>query len=131
MHGAHLVHHWARTQTVVSLSSAEAELNALLKAGSELLGAIEFCKDLGLQLTPLLKSDSSAAQGILSRRGSGKVKHLETKQLWLQDKVRTGKLSIQKVSRQMNPADVLTHHCSRDILNFHSISLGLELVNFY
>ena len=31
--------------------------------------------------------DSSAAKGIASRRGLGKVRHIEVHQLWLQDKV--------------------------------------------
>ena len=31
--------------------------------------------------------DSSAARGILSRRGTGRVRHLSTKILWAQDAV--------------------------------------------
>ena len=38
MRGRHLIVHWSRTQQLVALSSAEAELNAAVKAAQEGLG---------------------------------------------------------------------------------------------
>ena len=38
MLGGHLLMHWSSTQSTVSLSSAEAELNAIIKAFSETSG---------------------------------------------------------------------------------------------
>ena len=43
-----------------------------------------------------INGDSSAIQGILARRGCGAIKHLEVKQLWLQEQVRRGKVDVQK-----------------------------------
>ena len=37
--GSHVVKHWSRTQAAVALSSAEAELAALIKGSTEVLGA--------------------------------------------------------------------------------------------
>ena len=51
-----------------------------------------------------INGDSSAVKGILARRGCGKVKHLEVKQLWLQEQVRSGKVDFQKD----NPSGALT-----------------------
>ena len=36
MRGAHVISHWARTQQLIALSSAEAELNAATVAGQGL-----------------------------------------------------------------------------------------------
>ena len=69
MHGGHLVQHYSKTQAGVALSSAEAELNAALKMGCELLGIAEFLKEMKLDLKVRMIGDSSAAKGILSRRG--------------------------------------------------------------
>ena len=81
---------------------------------------------MGLQLTPVIRGDSSAAHGILARRGAGKVKHLETKQMWLQDVVRQGKLTLEKVPRNINPADLLTHHSTRQVMTNCSSMMNVE-----
>jgi len=68
----------------VALSSAESELNAFVKASTEALGLISLAKEMMIQTTAKVMGDSSAAQGIVSRRGTGRVKHLRTLQLWVQ-----------------------------------------------
>ena len=50
---------------------------------------------LDLRLRP--HSDSTAASGVCRRRGLGKVRHLAVADLWLQDKVGAGDLTIHKV----------------------------------
>ena len=56
-----------------------------------------------------LRGDSSASHGTLQRLGSGRVKHLQTRQLWLQEKVYAGEVSVEKIARKINWADSLTH----------------------
>ena len=48
MHGSHAVLHWSRTQQLVALSSAEAELNASIKAAQEALGLRQTALEIGL-----------------------------------------------------------------------------------
>ena len=79
MRGDHLLMHYSRTQQVVSLSSAEAELHALCKAASEGLAAANMSRELYMPLPLRLLTDSSAARGIVQRAGCGKVKHLDVK----------------------------------------------------
>ena len=55
-------------------------------------------------------TDSSAAKGIVNRVGCGKVKHLEARQLWIQDAVRRKVIEVKKVGREINISDALTHH---------------------
>ena len=113
MHGKHLLQHWSRTQQLVALSSAEAELNAAVKAGQEGLCVAHLCEELGARVFVYLKGDSSANHGIITRQGTGKVKHLSVRQLWLQEQVSLGGIAHVKVPRLINGADVLTHHWTR------------------
>ena len=75
-----------------------------------------------------INSDSSAVKGILARRGCGKVKHLEVKQLWLQEQVRSGKIEFQKISRKNNLCDALTHHYTREEVKKHFSHMGIEFM---
>ena len=126
MHGSHLIHHWSRTQAGVALSSAEAELNAMLKAGQELICIRQFLSEMLVKKRLVISGDSSAAKGILCRRGCGKVKHLEVKQLWLQEKVAGGVVKIHKIPRRQNMSDALTHHWCRPDNAHHFRGMGIE-----
>ena len=58
----------------------------------------------------VLLTDSSAAKGIVMRQGAGKVKHLDIKSLWIQERENIGDLKVLKVPRLENWSDLLTHH---------------------
>ena len=85
-------------------------MNAALKLGCEMVGITQLCHELGYIMRTKMSGDSSAVKGMLGRKGCGKVKHLEVKQLWLQEKVRAGKIDFLKAPRKLNPSDALTHH---------------------
>ena len=55
-----------------------------------------------------LGTDSSAAKSFVCRRGLGKMRHLEIRDLWLQAEVEQGKLEVHKVRGDQNPADLMT-----------------------
>ena len=63
--------------------------------------------------------------GDSSRRGCGKVKHLEVKQFWLQEQVRSGKVDFHEVSRINNPSDAL-NHCIKEEAKNHFKHVSLE-----
>ena len=113
MHGAHCLLTWSRTQQLIALSSAEAELNASVKAAQEGLSLKHMAEELGDTVWLRLRGDSSANDGILKRSGAGKVKHLSIRQLWLQEKVEEGTLWHEKIPRPTNCADAMTHHFTR------------------
>ena len=112
MRGSHLLSHWSRTQQVVSLSSAEAELNGMCKAAAEGLGARNMAQELLAPLDLEILTDASAARGVIQRQGAGRVKHLTIKQLWVQERESCGELSVEKIPRARNFADLMTHHWS-------------------
>ena len=70
--------------------------------------------DLGHRVRVEVRTDSSAAKGISSRRGLGKVRHIELNQLWLQDQVARGKVSVRKIRGEDNISDSLTKHSNHE-----------------
>ena len=50
--------------------------------------------------------------GICQRQGLGKLRHVDTRALWLQQKVRRGEVELRKVKGTENPADLFTKHLS-------------------
>ena len=75
--------------------------------------------ELGEQLDIRSLCDSSAARGILTRAGAGRVRHLELIQLWVQEHVADGKVRVQWLPRKQNPADALIHGCTKVDLARH------------
>ena len=76
---------WTKSQSNIALSSGEAELNSSVKAISETLGVINLWEELmKSQLHATVRVDSSACKGMLMRNGIGRMKHLSTRQLWVQ-----------------------------------------------
>ena len=110
LHGEHLLCHWSRTQATIALSSGEAELNASVKGASEALGLRTMAHEIGMKLKIDLMGDSSAAKGIMLRTGAGSIKHLCTKQLWIQERVLSKGIIPYKIKRDYNIADLCTHH---------------------
>ena len=105
--------HWSKSQSNVALSSAEAELNPTVKGLSELIGLYHLIEETQrVTVNLVLCTDASACKGMLLRHGTGKVKHLFVKQLWAQECVRAYDVTIQRVPREQNPSDVLTHSVS-------------------
>ena len=109
MFGEHVIKHWSSTQTLISLSSGEAEYYGCVRAGSHGLGIKSMLSDLGVKEKRLrVKTDASVAKSLASRRGLGGIRHIEVNQLWLQEKVNNGTIEIEKVKGEINRADVLT-----------------------
>ena len=113
LYGSHLLAFWARTQQCIALSSCESEVNALIKGGVEGLGIKHMLQQCGEDPGFGLLTDASAAKGLCARQGAGRVKHLTVRQLWAQEKEAQGVLKIHKVPREVNAADMITHHWGR------------------
>ena len=87
---------------------------------------MSIAKDLGITWDLTLRTDSTAAIGITRRRGLGKIRHLATADLWVQDKVRAGDFRLEKVAGSENVADILTKYVDRSTLQKHLASMGLR-----
>ena len=111
----------------MTLSSGEAEFYWLVKAAGAGLGHQSLVRDMGMRLPVCIWTDSSAALGISTRSGLGKLRHLETHTLWVQEKVRVGAIAVRKVRGEVNPADLFTKHLpSKDKLRQLTFLFGCE-----
>ena len=126
LRGSHLVKHWSSTQKAVTLSSAEAELCGIVKGCTEALGIQSLGRDLGVSAKVRVHTDSAAAAGICRRSGIGRVRHLAVGQLWVQEGLRRGDFQLFKVRGEANPADALTKHLARDLLDAHLRAMSLR-----
>ena len=104
--GGGILKSWSKTQGPVALSSGEAEYYSMVRGTVEGIGLQTLAKDLGWDLELRLFVDSSAAKSIASRKGLGKVRHLEVRHLWLQQAVREKKVALRKVEGKLNPSDL-------------------------
>ena len=101
---------WTSTQATVALSSAEAELVALVRASTEALGFSQMCSEFRVPVQCQVFVDSSAALGVVSRKGCGRVRHLKLGHLWVQEVAHRGELAYHKVGGDSNVADLMTKH---------------------
>ena len=81
------------TQIVIALSSGEAEYYGLVKGGAHGLGMQAMFKELGAEVGIHWKTAAAAAKGIATRRGMGKVRHIEVNQLWFRDRISKGEIT--------------------------------------
>ena len=126
--GSHLIKMWCKTQAVVALSSAEAELYGFVRAAAETMGLISMYKDFGTHMDEVVLGDASAAFAIVARRGLGKLRHLDTNYLWIQEKVAKGDLNFKKVAGVDNGADLFTKALSWNEIQKHIHKLSSQFV---
>ena len=125
MWGSHPVKMWSRTQALVSLSSAEAELYAAIKACSETLGFLSLLKDYQLHVKGKVMSDASAALGIIKRQGLERTRHIHTSYLWVQQ-VNDQGINLSKVPGTEHCADMFTKPVTRESAERLSELIGME-----
>ena len=113
MIGSCCVKHWAKTQSTIALSSGEAELGGIAYGMAQTLGLQSILRDLGMDLKIRVHSDATAAIGIAKRRGLGRIRHLQTPDLWVQEKIRSGHVQLLKILGKENPADVFTKYVDK------------------
>ena len=112
--GEHCIKAWSSNQPVIALSSGEAEFYGIVKGASNALGVCGILKDLAVEAQVAVSTDSSAAKGIANRRGLGKVRHIELSEVWVQDRVARGQITMYKIAGGDNSSDSLTKHSSAD-----------------
>ena len=82
-------------------------------------------KDLSIYYDIHLYTDSSAAMGMVARKGMGNVRHAEVSELWIQDAVTNKVLTVNKVKGDVNPADILTKYIEQGKIHQHCHGMRL------
>ena len=92
--GNQLVKAWSKTQATLALSTGEAELAAVVRGSTESLGIQALLQDWGFTSEITIKSDATAAIGIVARQGLGRIRHLSVADLRVQERARFGQLKF-------------------------------------
>ena len=95
-------------------------------AACAVIGLKNISRDLGRNLEAHLVGDASAASGIGARRGVGKIRHHETRKLWLQKHITEKEIILQRKKGSENPSDVGTKHLDQKTMWKHVAALGIE-----
>ena len=84
------------------------------------------CRDLGFHYDVQVHFDATAAIGIARRRGLGKIRHLDCTDLWVQEKVRSGAVTLTKILGTEQPTDPFTKYRDRPLMDKAMASLNLR-----
>ena len=98
----------------------------MTKAAAEGFGAQATLKDFGFSTRIEIHSDATAAIGICKRQGLGRVRHLATADLWVQQRVRGKQLALYKLPGKENPSDLLTKYKGSPEMDKFLAMLGIE-----
>ena len=96
----------------------------------EVIGIRTMCEEGCMsraEQTSDLFADASAALSIAKRQGAGKMRHINVKSLWLQAKAVQQVLKYCKIRGDDNPADGLTKHVKRELLESYLKTEGLQI----
>ena len=124
--GIHPIRVYSKTQSVIALSSAESEFYATCKAATEGIGVLSLMKDLGIEKKIVMEVDASAALGVIERKGIGRIRHLHTNALWIQEQQIRNVIRFRKTPGADNVADLFTKNTSRDTCEKHVRGLGCQ-----
>lgn len=100
-----------RKQSIVALSSAEAEYVALTETCKELMWIRRVAKDFGENPPKTINifTDSQSAMAMINnRKFSNRTKHIDTKFHFVQDQVANGEMKLTYHPTETNIADMMT-----------------------
>ena len=81
----------------------------------------------GRELDGEVYVDSSAALGVVARKGNGKLRHIRVGQLWVQQVAEDETLTYKKVHGTENPADLCTKNVNHNIIDKALKKIDLEI----
>ena len=117
---------YSRGQDVLAMSSGEAEFYGVGSVVNEAIGLVGIYGEMGFPMSIVLQLDSTAAIGMIQKRGTGRARHIDLRHLHLQSKLRDGTISaLEKVATATNVADIGTKYFSADRLEELMSQLGL------
>ena len=121
-----VLHTSTKGQTAIAQSSAEAELGAAHRGALYAIGIQNMWSEFfGEHLNIEILTDSMAAKLISTRRGVGRVRHLEIRQLYLQKLTNGGRVKILKCKGTQNLADAGTKPMPKKAVEGFRVGLGI------
>ena len=99
-----------------------------MKSAASCLHTQAILLGFGITVQARVLSDGTAGIGIASRQGCGKLKHLEVRWLWVQEKVQDKSIVLKKQRGETNGADLATKYLTKPRMEFLLGLLALSLV---
>ena len=119
MLGTHCVKHCCNLWTQIGLSRAENEYYAICGTSATGIGIQARLHDWNITMELRVMTDSSSAKAFASKRGLGKMKHIQTRYLWIQERLALKHFVLDKVGTLLKGADVLTKQRSAKEMHKH------------
>ena len=91
----------------------------MAKVASQANGLCRIMADFGVVTKIVAHLDSTAAIGIVHRRGCDKTRHIKVQHLWIQDTVKRKNISIENHGAIGYPTDMLMKGLKRETLDEH------------
>ena len=101
----------SRLQSIVALSTTEAEFVAAVSAGQEMLWLRNLLTEFGFDVSAAsrLRIDNLSALSVAKNpEHHGRMKHLDLRFYWLRDEVAKGRIEVEHLRMSDMPADILT-----------------------
>lgn len=133
MYGAGPIAWRCQRQSIVTLSTTEAEYVSGCELVKELLPIRELMLELGQvseEPTPVLIDNQSAVKIAKNDGGQQRTKHIDVRDKWLNEQVDRGKIAVTHIPAERQAADILTKplHKSKFISNRNLILSSVALV---
>ena len=116
-----LIEYFSKSQSAVALSSAEAELVAILQAGQSVVYLKNVLSEFNLCRTgtPMILEDNQAViQWADNDMLMSRLKHIDVKLKWIRDQIRNGVFRLHKISTNDQIADMLTKSVPKETLDW-------------
>ena len=121
---------WAsKLQTIVTLSTTEAEYIAAVHAGQEIMWLRNLFAEFGYKFdapSSLFIDNQSALSVAKNPEHHGRMKHLDLRFYWLRGVVEAGYIDVQYLQTNLMPADIMTKALGRAKVQEMCQMLGLE-----
>ena len=121
----HPITWFSKKQSIVALSSTEAELIALVEAVKRAKYVKQLVEDLGMtvELPMTIFGDNQAALLIAKRGVISRTKHIDIRKYYIKEEVDQGLIELKYTSTTDNLADILTKPLGRQVLERHTSTL--------
>eukprot|EP00971_Amphidinium_carterae_P352428 6492590-Amphidinium_carterae.2 len=107
------------------MSTGEAELRALSRAGVEVLATQGVMKEMGIECDSVrVMTDASAAWSNALKLGPGRMRHLSIAECFIKEAAYHKFFTLCKIKGKLNPADIHTKHVDSDTLERHRMRTG-------
>lgn len=120
----------SKLQSIVALSSTEAEYIAAVEAGKEIMWMRNILNEFGHSCkrpSTLFMDNQSALSVSRNPEHHGRMKHLDLRTHWLRDMVEKKVIAPFHLPTDVMPADLLTKALSREkVVKLRSL-MGLEI----